>query len=143
MARDDLHPEGFCCGACEFAEEVSKRPLPVEQDSLPATISIPAAGTACYRVSVQEKGGAMKTWSFDQPGFTVGRVPGNDIVLPKGNVSKRTCQFLAEGQELAVVDLRSTCGTYVNGRRITRPTVLREGDKIYVGDFVLTISVGA
>jgi len=38
-----------------------------------------------------------------------------------------------------VVDQNSTNGTYVNRQRIVQATIVREGDRIYIGDFVLRI----
>ena len=58
--------------------------------------------------------------------------------LPRGTAAR---EFFFRDGTLCVVDLRSSCGTYVNGRRIVEPTVLCEGDKVYVGDFVLVPSV--
>ena len=93
-------------------------------------------------LNVTEKGGTPKRMEFDKDEVTVGRVPGNDIVLPKGNVSKRHSQvFFREGR-FFVADLKSTNGTYLNGRRITTPSVIRPGDKIYIGDFVVTVDMG-
>src|SRR5690606_315161 len=42
-----------------------------------------------------------------------------------------------------VTDLNSTNGTYVNRRRIAQATIVREGDRIYIGDFVLRIELNA
>src|SRR5262249_33345625 len=38
-----------------------------------------------------------------------------------------------------VVDMKSTNGTYVNGKKIAGPQVLRPADKIYIGDYVLNV----
>src|SRR3954453_11001587 len=92
-----------------------------------------------FTVVITEKGGAQKRLSFNEPEVTVGRVPGNDVVLPKGNVSKRHSRIVLKDSRFIVVDLKSTNGTYVNGRKITSPLVVKEGDKIYIGDFVLTL----
>ncbi|HYJ07893.1 MAG TPA: FHA domain-containing protein, partial [Polyangiaceae bacterium] len=62
-------------------------------------------------------------------------------MLPKGNVSKRHARLLYRDGRFIVTDLNSTNGTYVNRRRITQATIVREGDRIYVGDFVLRIEV--
>src|SRR6185437_7810446 len=59
--------------------------------------------------------------------------------LPKGNVSKRHARLLFRDGRFIVTDLKSTNGTYVNGRKIAQATIVREGDKIYIGDFVLRI----
>src|SRR5690606_30058422 len=68
-----------------------------------------------------------------------GRVQGNDIMLPKGNVSKRHARLVFRDGRFIVSDLNSTNGTYVNRRRISQATIVKEGDRIYIGDFVLRI----
>ena len=86
-----------------------------------------------------EKGGDTKQLSFDKDEVTIGRVQGNDLVLPKGNVSKRHCRIMVQGSRFSVEDLKSTNGTYINGRKIGEPTAISGADKIYVGDFVLKV----
>jgi pilus assembly protein CpaF len=92
-----------------------------------------------FTVVITEKEGNERRLSFAEPEVTIGRVPGNDVVLPKGNVSKRHSRIVLKDNRFIVVDLKSTNGTYVNGRKITSPLVVKEGDKIYVGDFILTL----
>lgn len=93
-----------------------------------------------FQLVVQEKnGGSEQRLSFEKEEVTIGRIQGNDIVLPKGNVSKRHARFVAKDGRLLIVDLKSTNGTYVNGRRITSPASVGEGDKVYVGDFCLIL----
>lgn len=96
-----------------------------------------------FTVVVTERGGAQRRIEFDSSEVTIGRVQGNDVVLPKGNVSKRHCRIVHKDGRFVVVDLKSTNGTYVNGRKITSPLVVRAGDKVYVGDFILTIDDAA
>ena len=92
-----------------------------------------------YLVVVTEKGGQERQEAFRSPELTIGRVHGNDLVLPKGNVSKRHARILYREGRFIVTDLNSTNGTYVNRRRITQATIIRDGDKVYVGDFVIRI----
>ena len=91
-------------------------------------------------LTLTEKGGSTNELSFDKAEVTVGRVRGNDIILPKGNVSKHHCRLLSRDGEVVVEDLHSTNGTYVNGRKIGEPTPLNPGDKIFVGDFIMRIA---
>jgi pilus assembly protein CpaF len=91
-------------------------------------------------LSLTEKGGSTNELSFDKDEVTVGRVRGNDIVLPKGNVSKHHCRIAVHGGEIQVEDLRSTNGTYVNGRKIAEPTPIAQSDKIFVGDFIIRVT---
>ena len=92
-----------------------------------------------FSVIISEKGGAERREAFDRSEINVGRVQGNDLMLPKGNVSKRHARLLYRDGRFIVTDLKSTNGTYVNGRKIAQATIVREGDKIYIGDFVLRI----
>ena len=92
-----------------------------------------------FAIIVHEKGGAERREVFDTAELTVGRVQGNELMLPKGNVSKRHARLLYRDGRFIVTDLNSTNGTYVNRRKITQATIVREGDRIYIGDFVLRI----
>lgn len=96
-----------------------------------------------FAVIVSEKGGGTERHDFNQAEVTVGRVQGNDIILPKGNVSKRHSRIVLKDGRFIVVDLKSTNGTYVNGRKVTSPLVVKPGDKIYIGDFTLAIETTA
>ena len=95
-----------------------------------------------FTIIIQEKGGEQRRMVFNKPEVTIGRVQGNDIVLPKGNVSKRHARIVLKDGKFIIVDLKSTNGTYVNGRKITSPLVVKESDKIYIGDFIVGAIVG-
>jgi pilus assembly protein CpaF len=100
------------------------------------------AKPAVFTVVISEKGGAERREFFDRAELSVGRVQGNDLMLPKGNVSKRHARLLYRDGRFIVTDLNSTNGTYVNRRRISQATIVREGDRIYIGDFILRIELG-
>ncbi len=92
-----------------------------------------------FAIVISEKGGAERKEAFDKNEINVGRVQGNDLMLPKGNVSKHHARLMFRDGRFIVTDLKSTNGTYVNGRKIAQATIVREGDKIYIGDFVLRL----
>ena len=92
-----------------------------------------------FAVLISEKGGAERREVFEGAEVTVGRVRGNDLVLSKGNVSKRHARLTHKDGRFVVVDQNSTNGTYVNRQRIVQATIVREGDRIYIGDFILRI----
>jgi pilus assembly protein CpaF len=95
-----------------------------------------------FTIIISEKGGAERRETFDRTEINVGRVQGNDLMLPKGNVSKHHARLLYRDGRFIVTDLKSTNGTYVNGRKISQATIVRTGDKIYIGDFVLRLETG-
>ncbi len=92
-----------------------------------------------YTIMITEKGGKPRSEQFEQNELTIGRVQGNDIVLPKGNISKRHSRIVLRDGKFIIVDLKSTNGTFVNGKRISSPQVLKDSDKIYIGDFTLQL----
>ena len=96
-----------------------------------------------FTIHIQEKGGEQRRMVFNKPEVTIGRVQGNDIVLPKGNVSKRHARIVLKDGKFIIVDLKSTNGTYVNGRKITSPLVVKDSDKIYIGDFIVGVDESA
>src|SRR5512138_2834460 len=92
-----------------------------------------------FSIVISEKGGGERREIFDKHEINVGRVQGNDLMLPKGNVSKRHARLVFRDGRFIVTDLNSTNGTYVNRRRISQATIVRQGDRIYIGDYVIRI----
>ncbi len=69
---------------------------------------------------------------------TVGRAPRADFIVEAALVSRLHCRLTAGDANLEVVDLKSTNGTYVNGRRISKAQ-LASGDTLRVGRVELTV----
>lgn len=90
-----------------------------------------------FSVTIREKSGQVYTFHFDKPEIMIGRVKGNDVILPKQNISKRHSLVRARGDRFVIEDLGSTNGTYVNGHRIASPVEITSDDKVYLGDFVM------
>src|SRR5438105_15428991 len=92
-----------------------------------------------FSVILTEKGGATQRLEFDSEEITIGRVDENDICLPKGNISKKHTKIVVKDGKIIVLDLKSTNGTYVNGKKLARPQVITPADKVYVGDFIISV----
>jgi pilus assembly protein CpaF len=90
-------------------------------------------------VVVHEKGGKTQRFPFEGDQFTVGREEDNELVLDRANISKHHLRFRRVTGAVEVLDLDSTNGTYVNGRKITTPRRIRRSDRVYVGDFILML----
>lgn len=73
---------------------------------------------------------------------TLGRHPKNSIRLHDREVSKEHAVIELSDAGYTIRDLNSSNGTYVNGRRITEPVVLNEGDELLFGSMMLTFRVG-
>ena len=74
---------------------------------------------------------------IEGPVLQIGRAPGCDIVLDDRNVSRRHAEIRRRGPVVVLVDLDSTNGTIVNGRRV-REHPLADGDRITLGNSRLT-----
>ena len=71
--------------------------------------------------------------------IVMGRSDETDVVLDDPYASEFHLRLVAQDGGLMLHDLGSTNGTYVNGRRASAPTQLRQGDTIQVGKTVLEI----
>lgn len=69
------------------------------------------------------------------PGETVvGREAGLGLSLVgESTISRRHANLVRNGSEVVLTDQGSTNGTYVNGARLSAPTVLRPGDAVQFG----------
>ncbi len=65
--------------------------------------------------------------------FTVGRDPGNDIILRDPKVSRHHAEIIFERGFFVVHDLTSANGTYINGKRV-RVAPLTHSAKVRMGN---------
>jgi len=70
---------------------------------------------------------------------TVGRAPRADFIVDAALVSRLHCRITAGADNLEVVDLSSTNGTFVNDKRVKRAH-LNIGDRLRVGRVELLVS---
>lgn len=75
---------------------------------------------------------------LDRDLIVIGRYHRCDVRLDSHRVSRHHCCLSPEGDEVAVRDLDSTNGTYLNGRRIQTGR-LRPGDELKVGGFLFRL----
>lgn len=67
----------------------------------------------------------------------IGRGSESNFVADDASVSRQHAQIIDYGVYYTVVDLGSTNGTFVNGRRVTSETTLHAGDVLKVGNVVV------
>ena len=70
---------------------------------------------------------------------TLGRAAIADLVVEAPLLSRVHCRLTARADMLLVEDLRSTNGTFVNGRRVER-AALGDGDRLTVGRVEFAVS---
>ncbi len=77
-------------------------------------------------------------------GIHVGRAPENDLVLDSAAISRQHAYIGPRGDTWLLVDKGSANGSFVNGRRLTGPQELHDGDAVLLGPiaFVLDLRGG-
>jgi len=73
----------------------------------------------------------LGTFSLARGELTIGRNPGNDILIDNVGVSRRHAVIRLSGERATVEDLGSANGTFVNGQKITIHE-LKDGEEIQV-----------
>jgi len=88
-------------------------------------------------ITLAEKDSEAQRLTFYKTEISIGRLASCDIPLSKGNVSKNHAKLVEHEGRVVLADLRSTNGTFVNGRRLSRPQVVKPDDEISIGDYFL------
>src|ERR1700736_4549793 len=74
--------------------------------------------------------------------LSLGRAKQNNVVFTSDKVSRRHALVHAQGAaEFSLVDLGSSNGTHLNGRRVIQPVPLQNGDVIQIGEQSLIFHV--
>ena len=66
--------------------------------------------------------------------FRIGRDASSDLQVFDPRISRNHAEINRRGNDYIVSDLNSTNGIYINGRRITEPALLRDGDAVEIGN---------
>ncbi len=67
------------------------------------------------------------------PEITIGRNPGNTLIIPKKSLSRQHAKILYQGNKYFLIDLKSSNGTKVNDMRVSYQEI-HPGDRIVFGD---------
>ena len=70
---------------------------------------------------------------------TIGRAPDNNIVLGGTTVSGYHAEVRYENGQYVLYDKNSRNGSFVNGRRISAPNLIKPGWRITIGDIELIV----
>jgi len=97
------------------------------------------------RLVVEQGERAGQVLAMAQPALVIGRGKDNDLVLLEADVSREHARLQRGPQGWTLVDLGTTNGTFVNGKRLPAqdPYLLRPGDRITIGSSVLAMQEDA
>ena len=101
--------------------------------------AVPPAEVHCLEILEGELPEA--TIVVESSSMKLGRSPPAAIVVPHRSVSREHCIVGLANDELLVTDLNSTNGTYIDGERISRATILPVGSVLGVGHVSLRHAV--
>jgi len=85
--------------------------------------------------------GERRSFSITRSITVVGRREDCDLRIPLGDVSRKHCRVVLDGESLRLEDLGSSNGTYHNGVRVEKDADLQAGDSIQVGPVVFVLQV--
>lgn len=112
------------------------RPAPGSAPASPGTQLLKDESQAGATLVVRWMGGNSQQYPVNQASLTVGRAPGNDVVINHPAVSGRHLKLDSVGGKYTITDLGSTNGTMVNGQRVqpNTPVMLNPSDALRIGD---------
>jgi diguanylate cyclase (GGDEF)-like protein len=70
--------------------------------------------------------------------YTIGREPGNEIILPDSTVSRKHASITFNGKDCLIRDLNSRNGVFVNDKKVLQAR-LKDHDLITIGGIPITI----
>jgi len=84
--------------------------------------------------------GERRSFSITRDMTVIGRREDCDLRVPLGDVSRKHCRLVRDGDTLKVEDLGSSNGTFLNARRV-QEALLSPGDSIQVGPVVFVLQI--
>ena len=85
--------------------------------------------------------GDRRSFSITRDITVIGRREDCDLRIPVGEVSRKHCRIIREGDTIRAEDLGSSNGTFHNGQRISGSAPIQPGDSIQVGPVVFVLQV--
>lgn len=86
---------------------------------------------------------SLGSWDLALGETFIGRSRACVICFLDGRLSRRHAQITVSAMEAFITDLGSTNGVLVNGRRISGPARLSDGDQIIIGPCLFTVETGS
>ncbi|MDF3129711.1 ATPase, T2SS/T4P/T4SS family [Kiritimatiellaeota bacterium B1221] len=95
--------------------------------------------SAPYQLVIHHEGADEQRFKLPCGIYTLGQDKQNKIVLQDPSISWKHAVLSVSEQELAVEDLNSNTGTYIEGERIRDRKVFRPGQQLQVGTYSLRV----
>ncbi len=124
-------PSGTAPPTRTYIETISKRGyrLIAPVSGLGPPSADPAHGAWCFKITLEGREIELK----DGGENLVGRGQDATVRIDNPEVSRRHARLVVAGDTVTLEDLGSKNGTHRNGRRLTAPVALADGDEIWIG----------
>jgi DNA-binding winged helix-turn-helix (wHTH) protein len=113
-----------------YIENIPRRGYRLVAAVTPVAASVPPAHDASLPFKLQ---GEDADHPLIQGPNIIGRTDDADISIDRIEVSRCHARIFVAGTTATIEDLGSKNGTYVNGERLEQPTLLANGDEIWIG----------
>jgi predicted component of type VI protein secretion system len=100
-----------------------------------------SAASPGITVQVTEPGSPPFVGHFPSNEVTFGRNSVNELQIARYVFSRRHARVVLRDRKLIIVDLKSTHGVFVDGRRIGSPVVITADSVVKVGEVLLRFSI--
>ena len=84
--------------------------------------------------------GNRRSFSLRKDMTVIGRREDCDLRIPLGEISRKHCRLIKDGDALKVEDLGSSNGTFHNGQRI-QEAMVQPGDTVQVGSLAFVVQI--
>ncbi|MEM1013835.1 MAG: FHA domain-containing protein [Planctomycetota bacterium] len=97
-------------------------------------------GTIDVALLLHRETGIARRFELKHGATVIGRREDCGLRIPLGDVSRKHCQLVCDGQSVLVQDLGSSNGTFVNNRRVQESPMLA-GDRLMIGSLTFVIQI--
>jgi pSer/pThr/pTyr-binding forkhead associated (FHA) protein len=125
-------------GSLEITAALAVVALLAARPRVRAAAEIGALSPMQIDLEIYERGARRRQRA--RPPFELGRSGEAEVIVRDSEVSRRHARFESQQGVVYVEDLKSSNGTFLNGRRITEAIEVREGDEIDVGSTRLVVT---
>ncbi len=77
-----------------------------------------------------ERGGLSKKLRLKEGSNLIGRSTRSDIVIDYEEVTQEHAKIIKEGKNYKLLDIGSLNGTFLNGKKVSAPRILKDGDEV-------------
>jgi DNA-binding winged helix-turn-helix (wHTH) protein len=113
-----------------YIENIPRRGYRLVATVTPVAASVAQVRDAALPFKLQS---ADRDYALIQGPNVIGRTGDADICIDRTEVSRCHARIVVQGTTATIEDLDSKNGTYLNGERLDRTTLLANGDEIWIG----------